>query len=107
MALDRAYQAGHAYAQAGKPEKALLQLRYYVANAASLAADDAEEAAKVLDSRFIIAQLLATTGDFESAVAELRDIRPMLAAAYGLESPQVHNLNKQIDRFSEQISSSR
>jgi tetratricopeptide (TPR) repeat protein len=107
LALDCAYQAGHAYAQVGKPDKALPQLRYYVVNGASLAADDADEAGKVLDSRFVIAQLLATTGDFESAIAELRDIRPMLAAAYGLESPQVHNLNKQIDRFSERTSRSR
>jgi hypothetical protein len=106
VALDCAYQAGHAYAQAGKPDKALPQLRYYVVNAASLAADNADEAGKVLDSRFVIAQLLATTGDFESAVAELQAIGPMLAAAYGLDSPQVLNLNKQIDRFREQISRS-
>ena len=33
-ALDCAYQAGHAYAQAGKPDKAIPQLRYYVLNAA-------------------------------------------------------------------------
>ena len=38
--------------------------------------------------------------------AEQFGIRPMLAAAYGLESPQVRNLNKQIDRFSEQTSRS-
>ena len=107
LALDCAYQAGHAYAQAGKPEKALPQLRYYVVNAASLVPDDADEAAKMLDSRFVIAQLLAATGDFESAIAELHAIRPMLVAAYGLESPQVLNLNKQIDRFSEQNSHSR
>jgi hypothetical protein len=42
-ALDCAYQAGHAYAQAGKPDKALPQLRYYVMNAVSLAARDADE----------------------------------------------------------------
>jgi hypothetical protein len=45
-ALDCAYQAGHAYAQAGKPNKALPQLRYYVMNAVPLAARDADEAAK-------------------------------------------------------------
>ena len=60
-ALDCAYQAGHAYAQAGKPDKALPQLRYYVMNAVSLAARDADEAAKVMESRFVIAQLLATS----------------------------------------------
>jgi tetratricopeptide (TPR) repeat protein len=102
LALDCAYQAGHAYAQAGKPEKALPQLRYYVVNAAPVGPDDADEAAKVLESRFVIAQLLATAGDFESAVAELHAVRPTLVGAYGAESPQVYNLDKQIDRFSGQ-----
>jgi len=102
LALDCAYQAGHAYAQAGKAEKALPQLRYYVVNAASRVLGDAEEAAKVMESRFVIAQLLATNDDFESAIAELHVVRPMLAAAYGVESPQVRNLDKQIDRFSGQ-----
>jgi tetratricopeptide (TPR) repeat protein len=104
LSLDCAYQAGHAYAQVGKPEKALPQLRYYVVNAASLASGDTDEATKVLESRFVIAQLLATSGDFESAIAELRAIQPMLAAAYGPESRQVLNLNKQIEKFSEQTS---
>jgi serine/threonine protein kinase len=106
LALDCAYQAGHAYAQAGKPEKALPQLRYYVVNAAALVPDDADEAAKVLESRFVIAQLLATAGDFESAVAELLAVRPMLAAAYGLGSSQVRNLDKQVARFSGQTARS-
>lgn len=101
LALDCAYQAGHAYAQAGKPERALPQLRYYVVNAGRLAPGDPEEAAKVLESRFVIAQLLATTGDLEAAVAEMRAVRPMLAAAYGPESAQVRNLDKQIARLSE------
>jgi hypothetical protein len=94
-ALDCAYQAGHAYAQAGKPEKALPQLRYYVMNAVPLAARDADEAAKVMESRFVIAQLLASTGEIESAIAELKAVRPLLAAAYGPESAQVRNLDKQ------------
>jgi hypothetical protein len=98
-ALDCAYQAGHAYAQAGKPDKALPQLRYYVMNAATLAARDADEAAKVMESRFVIAQLLASTGETESAIAELRTVRPLLAAAYGSESAQVRNLDKQAARF--------
>lgn len=98
-ALDCAYQAGHAYAQAGKPDKALPQLRYYVMNAASLAARDADEAAKVMESRFVIAQLLASTGEIESAVAELRAVRPLLLAAYGPDSAQVRNLDKQAARL--------
>jgi serine/threonine protein kinase len=98
-ALDCAYQAGHAYAQAGKPEKALPQLRYYVLNAASLVSRDEEEAAKVMESRFVIAQLLATTGDFEDALVELNTVRPLLIAAYGADSAQVRNLDRQADRF--------
>ncbi len=98
-ALDCAYQAGHAYAQAGKPDKALPQLRYYVMNAVPLAARDADEAAKVMESRFVIAQLLASTDDTESAIAELRAVRPLLAAAYGPESAQVRNLDKQAARL--------
>ncbi len=98
-ALDCAYQAGHAYAQAGKPDKALPQLRYYIANTATSAATDPEEAAKVLESRFVIAQLLATSGDAEAAMAELRAVRPLLAAAYGPGSAQVRNLDKWTERL--------
>ena len=98
-ALDCAYQAGHAYAQAGKPGKALPQLRYYIANTTMSAATDPEEAAKVLESRFVVAQLLATSGDAEAALAELRAVRPLLAAASGPESPQVRNLDKWAGRL--------
>jgi hypothetical protein len=101
LALDCAYQAGHAYAQAGKPERALPQIRYYVVNAGPVPPGDPDEAAKVLESRFVIAQLLATTGDLEAAVTEMRAVRPMLAAAYGPQSAQVRNLDKQIARLSE------
>jgi serine/threonine protein kinase len=98
-ALDCAYQAGHAYAQAGKPDKALPQLRYYVMNAVLLVALDPDEAAKVMESRFVIAQLLASTGEIEPAIAELQAVRPLFAAAYGPESAQVRNLDKQADRL--------
>ena len=98
-ALDCAYQAGHAYAQAGKPDKAIPQLRYYVLNAAALAARDADEAVRVMESRFVLAQLLASCGDAGAAGAELRAVRPLLAAAYGEDSPQVRNLDKQVGRL--------
>lgn len=98
-ALDCAYQAGHAYAEAMKPDKALPQLRYYVLNAAPLAKRDADEATKVMHSRFFIAQLLASTGEMESAIAELQAVRPLLAAAYGPDSAQVRNLDKQAARL--------
>jgi hypothetical protein len=51
--------------------------------------------AKVLESRFVIAQLLATEGDNEAAIAEQRAVRPLLVAAYGADSAQVGNLDKQ------------
>jgi serine/threonine protein kinase len=98
-ALDCAYQAGHAYTQAGKPDKALPQLRYYVLNAVPLASRDADEAAKVMESRFVIAQLLASTGEIESAITELQAVRPLLVAAYGTDSAQVRNLDKQAARL--------
>lgn len=47
----------------------------------------------------MIAQLLASTGETEQAVTELRAIRPLLAAAYGPESAQVRNLDKQAARL--------
>jgi len=98
-ALDCAYQAGNAYAQAGKPDKAIPQLRYYVVNAAPLALRDVDEAAKVMESRFVIAQLLASTGETGAALSELRAVRQLLCAAYGPESAQVRNLDKQAARL--------
>jgi hypothetical protein len=84
---------------ASTPDRALRQLRYYVLNATTLTARDAEEAARVMDSRFVIAQLLAATGESEAAIAELHAVRPLLAAAYGADSPQVRNLDKQAARL--------
>jgi hypothetical protein len=52
-----------------------------------------------MESRFVIAQLLASTGETEAAIAELRAVRPLFAAAYGPESAQVRNLDKQIARL--------
>jgi serine/threonine protein kinase len=99
-ALDCAYQAGHAYAQAGKPDQAMPQLRYYVQNAGDLAAHDADEAVKIMESRYVIAQLLASSGDADAALAEFQTVRPLLVAAYGQESTQVRNLDKQARRLS-------
>jgi hypothetical protein len=52
-----------------------------------------------MESRFVIAQLLASTGETESAITELRAVRPLLAAAYGPDSAQVRNLDKQAARL--------
>jgi hypothetical protein len=52
-----------------------------------------------MESRFVIAQLLASTGETESAIAELRAVRPLLTAACGPESAQVRNLDMQDARL--------
>ena len=95
--LDCSYHAGHAYAEIGKPDKALPQLRFYVQNADAAAGED--EAEKVLESRFVIAQMLAAAGYPDEALTELEAVRPLLADAFGADSTQVRNLDKQIDRL--------
>ena len=97
LVLDCAYHAGHAYAEIGKPDKALPQLRYYVQNAD--AGLDADEADQVIDSRFVAAQLLAASGDPEAAAAELAALRPLLVSTFSEGSTQVRNLDKQVDRL--------
>jgi tetratricopeptide (TPR) repeat protein len=97
VVLDCAYQAGHAYAETGKPGKALPQLRFYVQNADTSAGGD--EARKILETRFVIAQLLAAEGAPDEALAELRAVRPLLAEAFGPSSTQVRNLDKQAARM--------
>jgi hypothetical protein len=88
--------AAIAYAETGKPGKALPQLRYYVQNADP--GLDADEAEKVIDSRFLVAQMLAA-GDADAAAAELRALRPLLADTFGANSTQVRNLEKQVSRL--------
>jgi len=95
--LDCAYYAGHAYAETGKPDKALPHLRFYVQNANTFVAGD--EAHKILESRFVIAQLLAADGYSDEALAELRAVRPLLVETFGPDSVQVGNLDKQAARL--------
>jgi len=95
--LDCAYHAGHAYAVIGKPDKAFPQLRFYVENAD--AAVDEEEADKIRESRFVLAQMLAAAGHPDEARTELEAVRPLLADAFGANSTHVRNLDKQIDRL--------
>ena len=95
--LDCAYHAGHAYAETGKLGKALPQLRFYVQNAD--AAESTDEARKVLETRFVIAQLLAADGYPDEALAELQAVRPLLADTFGPDSVQVRNLDKQAGRL--------
>ena len=95
--LDCAYHAGHAYAETSKPGKALPQLRFYVQNADTSAGGD--EARKVLETRFVIAQLLAADGYPNDALAELQAVRPLLLDTFGPESVQIRNLDKQASRL--------
>jgi serine/threonine protein kinase len=95
--LDCAYHAGYAYAETGKPGKALPQLRFYVQNADTSAGGD--EAHKVLETRFVIAQLLAADGYPDEAIAELQAARPLLVDAFGPDSVQIRNLDKQAARL--------
>jgi serine/threonine protein kinase len=95
--LDCSYHAGLAYAEIGDPDKALPHLRFYTQNADASAGQD--EADKVLESRFIIAQMLAASGDPDDALTELQAIRPLLAETFGANSTQVRNLDKQISRL--------
>lgn len=75
---------------------ALPQLRFYVQNAD--AASDEDEGKQILESRFVIAQMLAAVGRSDESRAELEAIRPLLADAFGPDSTHVHNLIKQLDR---------
>jgi serine/threonine protein kinase len=95
--LDCEYHAGHAFAQIGKPEKALPHLRFYVRNAD--APPDTEETRMVLESRFLIAQMLYAVGDAEDALDEFEAIRPELADVYGTDSNHIRNLDKQVGRL--------
>jgi tetratricopeptide (TPR) repeat protein len=95
--LDSSYHAGSAFAEIGQPDKALPQLRFFVQNADPSA--DPDEADKILESRFVIAQMLAASGHPGEARAELQAIRPLFSGAYGLHSTHVRNLDKQVDRL--------
>jgi serine/threonine protein kinase len=99
--LDCAYHAGYAYAEIGQPGKALPQLRFFVLNASVPASAVARggKASKILETRFVIAQLLAADGHPDEALAELRSVRPLLAEAFGLDSTQVRNLDEQAARL--------
>ena len=95
--LECAYQAGHAYAECGKTRKALAQLRFYVLNADI--SGDGTAAWNILETRFVVGQLLAADGRPDEALAELRAVRPLLAGAFGVDSTQVRNLHKQAARL--------
>ena len=80
-----------------RPGRALPQLRFYVQNADP--SSGADEVHKILETRFVIAQLLAADGYPDEALAELQAVRPLLAEAFGPDSTQVRNLDKQAARL--------
>ena len=53
----------------------------------------------MLESRFVIAQMLAAAGCPDEALTELKGVGPQLADAFGADSTQVRNLEKQIGRL--------
>jgi len=95
--LECAHLAGYAYAETGKPGKALPQLRFFVQNAGT--STSGGETRKVLEARFVTAQLLAADGYPDEALAELQAVRPLLADTFGPDSTQVRNLDKQAARL--------
>ncbi|WP_369168926.1 protein kinase [Streptomyces sp. R28] len=97
IVLDCAYHAGHAYAEIGKPDMALPQLRFFVQNAHPSADDDTAD--QIRESRFVIAQMLAASGYLGESLVELEAVRILLVDAYGADSIQVRNLDKQIARL--------
>jgi serine/threonine protein kinase len=95
--LECAYQAGLAYAETGKPAKALYQLLFYIEHAKP--DENPAEFLQVLQTRFIIAQLRAADGHPDEALDDLRAIRPSFVSVYGADSTQVRNLDKQARRL--------
>jgi predicted negative regulator of RcsB-dependent stress response len=95
--LECAYQAGLAYAETGKPAKALYQLLFSIEHAKG--DEDPAEFLQILQTRFIIAQLRAADGHPDEALDDLRAIRPSFVSVYGTDSTQVRNLDKQVRRL--------
>ncbi|MBI1759228.1 MAG: serine/threonine protein kinase [Actinobacteria bacterium] len=94
--LECAYHAGHAYAEIGAPAPALAHLRYFTSN---VEADDPDNAERVLESRFVIAQMLATEQRTAEARAVLEELRPAFRITYGPHSTHLINLERQIERL--------
>jgi len=90
--LECAYLAGHAYVELDDTAAALVQLRYYVHHA-----DRRDD--RLLDTRFVTAQLLAAEGLLDEARAELQALHPAFTGRYGPGSVHVHNLERQADRL--------
>ena len=79
LVLDCAYHASHAFAEVGKSDQSLPQLLFYVQNAdpaSHVKEQRDEEAEKIRDSRYVIAQMLTSEGRPDEAVDALAALRP-------------------------------
>lgn len=94
IVVDCAYHAGHAYAEIGDPARAMSHLRYYLQNV-----DDPGSSEQVLESRFVIAQMLTSDDWPDEALTELDALRSSFRAVYGDASTHVRNLEHQIARL--------
>ena len=90
--LECAYLAGSAFVELDDTAAALVQLRYFVHHT-----DRGDE--RLLDTRFVIAQLLAAEGLLDEARAELAAVRPAFEQRYGPASVHVRNLDRHADRL--------
>ncbi|MGH3568161.1 MAG: protein kinase domain-containing protein [Pseudonocardia sp.] len=94
--VECAYHAGHAYAEIGEPARAMSHLRFYLHNVED---DDPENAEQALETRFVIAQMLASEDRTGEALTELDAIYPAFRVLYGDDSTHVYNLERQMDRL--------
>lgn len=78
--------------RAGRHRTALVQLRYYVHHG-----DRRDE--RLLDTRFVAAQLRAAEGLLGEARAELELLHPTFEERYGPGSVHARNLERQADRL--------
>lgn len=96
LVVECAYYAGYCYAEAGDSAKALDRLQFYAAHAAP--SDPAQEE-QYRAARYLIARMLATTGNTTDALAQFREVRRLYAEAYGQQSTHVMQLDRQIARI--------
>jgi tetratricopeptide (TPR) repeat protein len=96
LVADCAYYAGYCYAETGHAAQALERLRFYVAH--TLPGDPTQQE-QYRAARYLIARMLATTGNITEARGEFHDVRRLYAEAYGPHSTHVKQLDRQISRL--------
>lgn len=96
LVVECAYHAGHAYAEIADSARSMAHLRFYLQH---VDAGDTQNAEQVLESRFVVAQMLASEDRPDEAFAELEAITPAFRDLYGPRSMHVRNLKRQMDRL--------